>query len=290
MLLKRLMLIMLCLIGFANANAVIILDSTFKKSGFAEAEALAKRPQFKSLIFISEIGSGSWIGNYQGHGYVLTAGHVFEKDSTPDEYVYKTLDGKEYHADKIYIHPLWNGISDDRTGYDSAIVRLTTEVDDAGSQPVLYSGTAEAGKELVFIGYGYRGHGTKGQDTDIDTENTPAAAVGLIEQVQDAEDPIPSKGDAGSYLGTWLPKEDGSIENPLKDDGITTPVSSLAGNLGSGDSGGPAWIKTDKGWAIAGINVNGDGNAEYGKQSWFARVSHLQSWIKSIVPNAKFVD
>ncbi len=272
------------------SHAVIILDSTYEEFGFHKARDLAKQSQFKSLIFISESASGSWIGNYNGHGYVLTAGHVYEKNADPSEYAYRTLDGTAYQADKLYKHPLWNGDTDDRTGYDFVIVRLKNEVDTAGSQPALYGGSHESGKLLTFIGYGYRGTGTHGQDTEIDTHNKPAGAVGLIEKVVDAVDPAPASGDAGSYLGIWLPKEDGSIPNPFTKKGITKPVSSLSGVLGSGDSGGPAWIETSSGWAIAGINSNGGGNAKYGDASWFARVSHVKDWILSIVPTAKFVE
>lgn len=282
----------LLLITPLSSHAVIILDSTYKESGFTQAEQLALTPQFKSLIYLSGpgSGSGSWIGNYEGHGYVLTAGHMFDKNTHAKDYAYTTIDGKEYQADKVYFHPLWNGDLDTKTGFDFAIVRLTTEVDDAGSQPWLYGGTNELNHKLVFIGYGYRGTGTKGQDKSIDTHDTPAAGEGLIETVVDIKNPIPDDDDAGSYFGIWLPKEDGSLPNPFNKNGITKPISSTAGILGSGDSGGPAWIKTDSGWAIAGINSNGNGNAAYGEKSWFGRVSYVKDWILKKVPIAKFVD
>lgn len=273
--------------------AVIILDSTFKKSGFKQAEALALLPQFASLIFIYDdttSGSGAWIGNYAGHGYVLTAGHLFSKDKTESLYRYQTLSGKTYQSDRVFLHPLWNASADDRTGYDFAIVRLQNEVNDANLQPALYDGVAERGKVLIFIGYGWRGTGTKGEDTSLDTGNRPAAAEGLIEYVTDANEPIPAKGDAGNYLGVWLPKEDGSLPNPLDNKGIHKPVSPLTGILGSGDSGGPAWIQTDKGWAIAAVNSDGSGNAAYGDTSWFPRVSKVRVWIKQIVPTARFIN
>ncbi|MCL9683636.1 hypothetical protein [Legionella maioricensis] len=91
----------------------------------------------------------------------------------------------------------------------------------------------------------------------------------------------------GNYLGIWLPKEDGSLPNPLNEEGITKPVSPLAGILGSGDSGGPAWIKTDNGWAIAGVNSDGSGNAAYGDISWFPRVSSINKWIQQVMPEAR---
>lgn len=292
----------LLLITAAPSWAVVILYSTFKKSGFEQAEALALSPQFQSLILLNpgthakleSYGSGAWIGNYEGHGYVLTAAHMFPANTKSGtkvkEYTYETLDGEQYHADAVFIHPLWNENFEDRTGYDLAIVRLQEEITDAGPQPALYGGTAEKGKILTFIGYGARGTGNKGENTSQDTDDEPAAAVGLIEVVTDAVEPVPATGDAGSEMGIWLPKEDGSIPNPLIKNGITKPVSPLTGILGSGDSGGPAWIETENGWAIAGVNSNGTANAAYGEESWFIRVSHLQEWITQIVPTARFIE
>lgn len=273
--------------------AVIILDSTYNQSGFKKAEELAWSPQFASLIFLqsdSMDGSGAWIGNYNGHGYILTAGHMFPTGTKAADYTYETLDGTDYHGDAIFLHPLWNENSNDRTGYDFAIVRLKEEVTNAGPQPALYKGTMEKGKVLTMIGYGWRGTGTRGQDTSIDTGDEPAAAQGLIESVVNGANPTPKTGDAGNYFGIWLPKEDGSIPNPLDVHGITMPISPLAGILGSGDSGGPAWIYTKNGWAIAGINSDGSGNAAYGDISWFPRVSEVHDWILKIVPTAHFIE
>lgn len=271
--------------------AVVILESTFKEFGFKKAEELAFSSKFSSLIFLeaeSGTGSGAWIGNYEGHGYVLTAGHLFPPGTKVSDYRYYTMDGEEYKGESVYIHPLWNENFAQRTGYDFAIVRLAKEITNVKAQPMLYQGNAEQGKMLTFMGYGYRGMGNKGEDTSIDTEYRPAAAEGLIEANIEAVKPVPKKGDAGNYLGVWLPKEDGSFSNPLDENGITKPVSLLSGILGSGDSGGPAWIQTNSGWSIAGVNSNGTGNAAYGESSWFARVSLVREWILKIVPTAQF--
>ena len=63
--------------------------------------------------------------------------------------------------------------------------------------------------------------------------------------------------------------------------------SHYAGLLGSGDSGGGAWIETDAGWAIAGVNGDGSGQAQYGDTSGFARVSGHVPWITAIFPGAR---
>jgi hypothetical protein len=284
---KQLLFILTILFIPASIHAVIILDNTFAKNGFTNAEALANEPQFKALMYSDggKIGDGSrvWIGNYQNHGYVLTAGHMFTSNMRTSDYVYKIKDGHIYRGQQYFKHPLWNGSEDERTGYDFTIVQLTEPVTDAGAQPSLYSGNAENKKMLTFMGYGWRGTGSKGQNYSIDTKNLPAAAEGLIEKVVDAKTIIPHS-DSGNFFGIWLPKEDGSLTNPFSKTGITKPQSESSGLLGSGDSGGPAWIKTQNGWAIAGINSNGNGNAAYGNKSWFARISAVKSWIQSIIP------
>lgn len=283
--------VFMCL-SLANSYAVIILDSTFKQSGFKQAEALALSPSFSSLIFIESdelSGSGSWIGNDEGHGYVLTAAHLFPHSAQISHYTFQTQNGRQYHGEALFLHPLWNENLDDRTGYDFALVRLKESITDAGAQPALYAGNEEIGKTVTFIGYGWRGSGKKGEDTTIDTDNKPAAAQGLVELVKEAIEPLPVQGDAGNYFAIWLPKEDGSLPNPFSEQGITRPISPLAGILGSGDSGGPAWIRTPEGWVIAGINSDGSGNAAYGDVSWFPRVSQVQVWIKGIIPNVRFL-
>ena len=84
-----------------------------------------------------------------------------------------------------------------------------------------------------------------------------------------------------------LPAGDsGSIENSLS--GSNRPATPLAGLLGSGDSGGSAWMKTKAGWLLVGVNSSGTGEAKYGETSWFCRVSSHRDWIASIFPDAHF--
>ncbi len=104
-LVKCTFLFLFCLLS-TSSWSVVVLDSTYQQSGFKKAEDLAKLPQFKSLIYLSgekESGSGSWIGNYQGHGYVLTAGHMFTSESRAGDYNYITVDGTKYSGSALFI-------------------------------------------------------------------------------------------------------------------------------------------------------------------------------------------
>ena len=112
------------------------------------------------------------------------------------------------------------------------------------------------------------------------TEATTAAeAMRLnatrMNEVMAALRPPPKSGDAGNWLGVTLRRENEGAE---RKDGI----------LGSGDSGGSAWVRTGAGWAIAGVNANGNGDT-YGSQCWFARVSGVRDWLSATVPGLRFV-
>lgn len=301
----------LALIG--PAGAVIILDSTWAEEGGREGSeaagfgahiALANEPQFDALISFSTDGdtwgecSGTWIGNDADRdvAYVLTAAHCFAASDRATMYAYRTQGGTVLTGIDTVIHPAWTGDLAWRTGYDLAIVRLKGHVTDAGPQPVLYAGNNEKNRVLTFVGFGSRGIGGTGQHPAFygpsNQREEKAAAVGRIERIEPAVLPLPKRKrnvDAGNYLGVMLFPEDGSMGNPYG--GPNKPVSRLAGLLGSGDSGGSAWIQmTDGSWAVAGINSNGSGSAEYGDESWFVRVSLHAEWIASVFPDAIFVE
>ncbi|MFA7431440.1 MAG: trypsin-like serine protease [Rhodospirillaceae bacterium] len=287
----------------APGHAVTILDSTWESeggqdgrewAGFGAHLRLAAEPQFRGVVSFSSDGeswgeaSGTWIANYNGRAYILTAGHVYELPADPEEYVVRSPSGEVLEVDKVWIHPKWNDDFDTRSGYDIAIVRLVEPIHDAGPQPVLYTGDDEAGKLITFVGYGERGIGSIGEDEGYLRGTKKAAAQGVVDEWVDLTRQAPEDEDAGNYLGIFLPREDGGIENDMG--GSSRPATPLVGLLGAGDSGGSAWMKVGGQWMIVGINSNGSGNAEYGESSWFTRVSPFRRWIERIVPNAVFSD
>jgi hypothetical protein len=307
---RRLAAALACTALCGAAQAVVILDSTWAANGGSEADpasgfgahiALANRPQFDAAVSFSADGevfgacSGTWIGNFDGAGYVLTAGHCFEDGAGADAYVYRAHGGGLYQGTEIFVHPRWNGDLDTRTGYDLAIVRLDRDVEDAGPQPFLYAGNAELGRIGVMVGFGSRGIGSVGEEDRFyaitGQASEKAAAEGRIDEVTEAARPFPKKrkADAGNYLAVFMPDEDGSFENPHG--GPARPATPMIGLLGSGDSGGGLWIPLGGSeWAVAGIASNGGGNAEYGQSSWFARVSQHRDWITSMMPAAAFAE
>lgn len=284
----------------AAAGGVTILDSTWKAegggrgreaAGFGAHLRLAAEPQFRSVLALSGDGetwgeaSGTWIGNGGGHAYILTAAHIYELPAMAGRYVVRGPDGKVHRPDRIWVHPDWNGDTDTRTGYDLVILRLPAALDGMGPPPVLYAGKGEAGRLITFVGYGSRGIGSTGQQDRFYTGSDKAAAQGMADQWVAPAAPL-GKGDGGNYLGLYLPREDGSVPNPYG--GGAKPATALAGLLGSGDSGGSAWMPQGGGWVVVGVNSNGSGTAAYGDSSWFARVAPHRAWITGIFPGASF--
>lgn len=279
-----------CAFSTVPANAVIILDSTWEEnggangqeaSGFDAHEALAMERQFASIFGLHDgeayLGSGTWIGNDDQYGYILTAAHNFDGNNPdPNAWTYWSRAGSGYEAVEVYIHPNYDPEDDTTNGYDLAIVVLNTPVTDAGKQPFLYSGNDELGQVLTITGYGSRGIGSAGEaDEFYDFEaETPAAARNIVDEVDGPN--------GENNLIIDLDAEDGG-SNVMGD---AEPVDELEGILGSGDSGGAAWIETANGWAIVATNTWGD-DAVYGSISGFSRISTQLDWIREIYPNIR---
>lgn len=286
-------LIALCLsLPALPTGAVVILDSTWlaqggdqdsPADGFSAHVALAMQPQFAAIFGLhdgtSYGGSATWIGNDRDHGYLLTAAHNYGADADPSAWVYWSRDGTAYDAVALHIHPDYDPEDDSTSGYDMAIVVLSTPVTDAGRQPRLYAGRDELGRVVTITGYGSRGTGSSGEADDyydFDGE-TPAAARNVVDEVDGENGANSLIIDFDSEAG------DASVM------GDAEPVDAMEGILGSGDSGGASWIETRQGWAIVATNTWGD-DSVYGSISGLSRVSTQLDWIASIFPGIRTAD
>lgn len=282
--------VMVCaLLGAVPAGAVVVLDSTWAEeggrkgaeaAGFAAHEALAMEPQFAAIFGLWDgaayTGSATWIGNdAAGHGWLLTAAHNFDDGAAVADFTYYSREGGEYFGEEVFIHPGYNESDQEQesSGYDMALVRLDRSVTDAGEAPMLYSGAGELGQIITITGFGSRGIGSSGEEDrfyDFETPG-PAAATNIIDEVD---------GEMENNLIIDFDDEAGA-QNAT---GEARPLDALEGILGSGDSGGAAWIETPAGWAIVGVNTWGDGST-YGSVSGFGRVSTQLDWIASHFPD-----
>ncbi len=274
------------------ARSVVVLDGTWRaeggrpgheSAGFGAHVALANQAPFAAVIALSRDGgrvwgtaSGTWIANAGGHGHILTSAHVFSRGEPASSNVYRTPSGTVRRGTKLMVHPLCTWNNAERTGYDLAVVRLDAPVTDAGPPPALYAGHKEQGARIVMVGYGNRGIGSVGEAPAYYRPSDKAAAENTVDKVMDAVRPPPPGADAGNWLGITFRRE-------------SEGAARLDGMLGSGDSGGSAWIRSEAGsWAIAGVNANSAGNKTYGSRSYFARVSGVRDWLEATVPGLRF--
>ena len=112
------------------AGAVIIQDSTWRAeggrpndpvAGFRAHIALANQPQFDCLVALSEDdgdswddASATWLGNFGGVGWLLTAGHIFKKGETASSYLYRTQGGTTFDGVRHFVNPRYQNDSQNR--------------------------------------------------------------------------------------------------------------------------------------------------------------------------------
>jgi len=147
------------------------------------------------------------------------------------------------------------------SGEDVALLHLSSAV--VNVAPVgLYVRSDEVGQIVEMVGWGDTGDGRTG----------PTAADGLFRRAANRVD------QAEGAMLSWTFSDPGAPE---------TDAVSLEGISGPGDSGGPAFIRTNGGLLLAGISSGQDamGHARgtYGVREYFVRVSAIDSWIEQVV-------
>ena len=273
-----------------TAGAVIIQDSTFRAEGgrpndplpgFRAHIALANQPQFDSLVALSEDGgdswddcSATWLGNFGGFGWLLTAAHIFKKGEKADSYLYRTQGGTIFEGIREIVHPRYQGDSQNRGGYDVALIQLDGPVDDAGPPPLLHAGDVRVGTRIVFVGFGQRGTGSQGEVREYgEPHDNKTAAENAIDKVTAPTEVDEADEDSGNELRVTLrrPNDGGSR---------------LDGILGGGDSGGSAWMQRNGRWYLIGVNCSG--GEKYEDHAYFARLTGTRSWLLRYLPALRF--
>ncbi len=186
--------------------------------------------------------------------WLLTAAHVAKEITPYTSFV--SIAGKSYAIDRVILHPDHN--KDRAQGRrDLALLRLASEV--RGVEPIpLYRGEDETGQIVTFFGRGQTGNGLTG----------PA-------------------GEDGKLRGATNKLERVTAENVFFQFDQPDTATELEGISGPGDSGGPALIKVNGKWAIAGVssaNIGmGAGPCRYDTTEVYARVSTAAPWIDQTI-------
>ena len=190
--------------------------------------------------------------------WILSAAHVATELAIekPIE-----IGGVAHKVEKIFVHPGFRNYSGtgDMAENDIALLQLKQPVTSVSSLP-LYTQKDELEKIVTFVGRGDFGNGLIGPDS---VDGKMRIATNRIEKTDDQ----------------WL---------MFKFD-APPACTDLEGISGPGDSGGPALIQTDDGWAIAGISSGQNdlgqrlGEGRYGVWEYYTRVSFQLEWISSVM-------
>ncbi len=199
-------------------------------------------------------------------GWVLTAAHNLTGASSATF----TVNGISYSSSRLIKHPSWTG--DAMNGYDIAVVQLSTPV--VGVTPAtLYSGTGEIGQTADFIGFGFTGTGLTGWKPGDNLKRG-------FQNVIDGDFGTPDR-----LLGADFDNPHNPADNAF---GVSLSLD-LEGCVAPGDSGGGVFLTIDSQEYLAGVisfvaGTDGNGNADYGDVSGFARVSAFTPWILTTIP------
>src|SRR5690242_4107436 len=92
-----------------RADAVVVPEG-WRAEGLRPFISLAHQAQFAPLVALSnddgenwDIASATWIGNFAGAGYLLTAAHVYDSGGTADGYLYRSRSGQIRHGTHLLV-------------------------------------------------------------------------------------------------------------------------------------------------------------------------------------------
>lgn len=227
---------------------------------------------------------------YNGRA-VLTAAHLFEGRTGTASIVFETLSGSQSIAGaSVLTHPAYDG----QVNNDLAVIWLATPAPIKADRYDIYRETNEIGQVFTLAGYGMMGSGDTGDVIENNTFKRLAASNRF-----DTE---------GSVLKSWLGWSMGWDPKPgtqlIADFDNGKPANDALGKLvhaydlgqslnegflGSGDSGGPAFLDGQ----IAGIasytaslsygsiksDVNDKSDSSFGEVAGWQRLSAYQQWI-----------
>lgn len=184
--------------------------------------------------------------------WVLTAAHA---SFCIQQGRYVLINGKPREIKQLYVHPEYKP----GQSHDIALVELVNPVLDV-HPAALYRQSDEENKDVWFIGIGGTGNGLEGQTTDN------AANNGQLRVAQNR-----------------VSKANGPLLEFVFDQGSS--ALPFEGVSGGGDSGGPAFVKSENGYAVLGISsrFTGGGIGKYGITEFYTRVSYFDKWIDNVI-------
>lgn len=233
-----------------------------------------------------EAGStnGSWRGSAVviGRQWLLTAGHIldFNDDGVVDDALRLrfslpmagggtlALDGLEFH-----LHPDFSGFANPGAQDDLGLVRLAEPLPEAVPSARWWTEPLAVGTELALAGFGDSGYGDGGY-TVTGQAGVRRTGGNVVERLWMDDE---GSGQAEVFLYDFDAPETVGLPRGSLGNAVETII-------GSGDSGGGAFVEADGTWYLAGINsfTLGAGRGLFGEEGGGVLVAPYGDWIAEV--------
>jgi hypothetical protein len=202
--------------------------------------------------------------------WAITAAHCAEETPLANAMLLAAdyevnIGGQGFLVDRLVIHPSWPGnagLRFDVRQVDLALIRLARPVGNVEPLSV-YDADDESGQVFTFLGWGHSGTGRTGLTVND----------GRLRFARNKVD------DAREHLLF-------TFDNP---DGPDSVAVAYEGIPGLGDSGGPALVRRDNKWFVAGVAVGelekiaGKATGLYGAAVVYERLSRHREWVVRVI-------
>lgn len=262
-------LLLLLLAVSATASAVVI------RHDVDDAAYRITARDFPALVDMPGEGQGTLIAPQ----WAITAAHTLPTHHALERVV---INGEPRAVERVIVHPGYKTLPQEMidqamasgeavlivaflaTSDDIALIKLAEPVADV-TPVVLYPGSDEMGQALMLVGKGATGNGLDGHSPHGPNRTELRRAYNQVT----------------SAHGRWFCYVFDAPPAGLPLEGI----------LGNGDSGGPALIKVDGQWTLAGMaawkffegDVRTARPGRYGQTACNVRLGHYADWIESVM-------
>lgn len=271
---------------------------------------------FPDLSIVGALKSANGLGTATlvAPNFVITAAHVIKNDladtANPSEWQFilhhtiSEASSKDYYEiDEFFIHPAWvarqnssNTTSEgdgDAIGVDLALVRLKRSVLDIFPAKLPHTNDDPLGKRSVISGFGTLVDVHTGQSDASNSRRTGAENI-IDRSVAKVEKAGVPENETGGLLAI-------DFDSPAETDNNLSRTSPVIDYLGEGnssatpltweastalgDSGGPAFVYSNKSWRIHGVVSYGVADSTYGDITVYTRLASHYDWLIQNLPN-----